>query len=729
MRDEAALSQVSSGGAARALGESVLACGGVVFGCAYRDGRNHHVRVDTPDGLAALSGSKYVWSDVGLTFREVRDCLREAQEYPVLFIGTPCQVAGLRSFLGELAQSERFYAVDLICHGVPAPSVLEEFLRETEGDVPERLSCRDRQGIGLHGRLANGREFHYTGGFACNDYLQAYIYGLTYRERCYSCRYAQSRRVGDITLGDYWGIDRRFLPPDAGELLNILLVNTAQGERLLELARERVALHPVPVEAAVAGKSNLQHPQRRPPERDFFLRKVHSDGVAGALRAAVRRQRRRLGREAALHGATEWVKGLLGLFRREPPPGTAPKTAQEPAKLRILLGGVPLGCDNVGDEAIVGSVVKLLRSILPECELTVSTRRLEETAARLKVRTVPLYGFEPQLDLAGFAEEVRRHDIYIWFGATGLSDYPEYAVRLLRIAQRAGVRTIVWGVGMNSELNPAFYRVGGKRLRLLQALGRCMFGLADWVRIYERWLDARTRRHVRKALAKCDLVVLRDAESKAEVERCGYRPALVGADTAILQESAPQPPLPVDESAVRVGFCISEQGALRQLDKMVELWKWLLERPNTRIVLIPMNPVTDKKLMQRLASQVAAPGRIECLEDDAPAVVQACAAQCRVIVSSRLHLLILAANVGVPVIGIERGSKISNWLRQFGQEPAGTVEACDFAAIRRRLEAILAVPSDRCRAEIQSVMAKLHLRLEEATTLLRERLSTIVQEK
>ena len=391
--------------------------------------------------------------------------------------------------------------------------------------------------------------------------------------------------------------------------------------------------------------------------------------------------------------------------------------------LKILLGGVPLGCNNVGDEAIVSCVVRLLRTLVPDATMTVCTREPERTAAELQVNTVPLYGFGENPDWRGFAAEVRRHDVFLWFGATGLSDYPATAVKLLRIAQGAGVKTIVWGVGMNSRLNPAFYRAGGRRLRLLNALTRCSLGLLDWRRIYEGMLTRRVGRQIRRALEGCALVVLRDAESREAVERCGYHHALVGADTAILQESAPKPPLPViAPGVVRIGFCISEQSALRQLDELAELWDKLLERPEIRIVLIPMNPLTDKRLMQNLAVRSKCPERIECLEEDAPAVVQACVSQCRAVVSSRLHLLILAANVGVPFIGIERGSKISTWLKQFGRVPAGSVETCDFAEIHRQLAEILAIPPEVFRQRIGKVTAAMRLRLEACAEELRRAL-------
>ena len=391
--------------------------------------------------------------------------------------------------------------------------------------------------------------------------------------------------------------------------------------------------------------------------------------------------------------------------------------------MKILLGGVPLGCDNIGDEAIVGCVVGLLRDIAPEAQITVCTRDREGTAKRLGVDTAPLYGFGGEPDMHGFAELARRHDVYIWFGATGLSDYPETALRLLRAARKAGVPSIVWGVGMNSELNPAFYRAAGTRRKLLHLASRCSFGLLNFISFYESMLRGRTMRHVREELSACELVVLRDGPSVREVEKCGFFAAVEGADTAILQRSAAVPPLPDEPGTERIGFCISEQSAVHDLAGVRLLWDELLASPRRRLVLIPMNPVTDRRLMLKLASECHHSGRIECLDSADPAVVQACAGQCRVLVSSRLHLLILGANAGTPGIGIERGSKIANWLLNFGDTPAGTVELCDFEDVRRRIERVLARPEAETREEVSRIMAEMRARLDAAAEKLRQALA------
>ena len=255
--------------------------------------------------------------------------------------------------------------------------------------------------------------------------------------------------------------------------------------------------------------------------------------------------------------------------------------------------------------------------------------------------------------------------------------------------------------------HPGAARAAGRRRKLLDFFSK--FAFTDLAAAYERARCRRTMRHIRRELAACALVVLRDAPSVAEVARCGFAGALEGADTAILQQAG-SPPLPEAPEAVRIGFCVSEQSVVSDLGGVVKLWDELLERPERRLVLIPMHPVTDKRLMLGLAD---------------PADVQACAGQCRVLVSSRLHLLILGANAGTPGIGIERGSKIANWLARFGETPAGTVESCDFAGIARRVERVLARPDAEARAEVQRVVAAMRERLDAAAEHLQQTLAKI----
>ena len=336
--------------------------------------------------------------------------------------------------------------------------------------------------------------------------------------------------------------------------------------------------------------------------------------------------------------------------------------------MKILLGGIPLGCDNIGDEAILAGVVRMLRATVPDAELTGATAD-PKTAAMLGVEVVPPYGFEG-IPAAGIAAEAARHDAYVWCGATGLSDYPNAALDLLEAAQGAGMATFVWGVGMNDELNPFFFRARGQRGRVLD-----MLGLSGW---YARRLEARLAWRIARVLPRCRGVWLRDPESAAVLARFGWSGARVAADSAILlAEGASLAGTPLPR---RVGLCISRQRRVSDPDGVRRMAATIREGGG-EVVGIPMNPVIDRAMLEQLG--------VECIKGDTPEAVMAAAAECAVVVSSRLHLLILAANAGTPGIGIARGSKIDNWLANFGEAPAGSVADCDWDAVARQALAVM----------------------------------------
>lgn len=356
--------------------------------------------------------------------------------------------------------------------------------------------------------------------------------------------------------------------------------------------------------------------------------------------------------------------------------------------MKILLGGIPLGCDNIGDEAIVACVARMLKESLPGVELTVATAD-PATAERLGVGTVPAFGFAGT-PMDGFAEAVRRHDAYVWCGATGLSDYPFVALDLLDAAQGEGVPAFVWGVGMDDELNPVFFRAHGRRRALLKALG-----LVGW---YERRLRARLSRRIAATLPRCGGVWLRDPQSAAMLATMGFRGAKVAADTAILLGGAGKTGNSGDSGNSgnsgdsggsgnsgerRLGLCISTQ---RQVSDIAGLRRLIaaVRDSGAKVLGIPMNPKTDRALMESLG--------VECIAGGTPEAVSEAAAQCGVVLSSRLHLLILAANVGTPGLGIARGSKLANWLSNFGRTVEGSVADCDW---ERTTAHVLAALKDR----------------------------------
>ena len=404
--------------------------------------------------------------------------------------------------------------------------------------------------------------------------------------------------------------------------------------------------------------------------------------------------------------------------------------------MKILLGGVPFGCDNIGDEAILASVVGLMREICPDAELLVSTGDRAGTERKFGLKTVPLYGFDPAYPAEFLAESLGGVDVYIWAGATGLSDYPEMACTLLEIAQAAGVRTIVWGVGMNDVFNPFFFTLHGKKKKLADTLRSC-----SGFDLEKRWIKRRVRT-VRERLAhtlgRCELIVLRDPKSLAVLRLCDLFPdAVAGADTAILQKQCPADALPWSEAdrelfrskPVRMAVCVSEQNRIREFGVFVDWLDGMIEtHPDLLVVTIPMNPKKDFRVMEGLKQHSKRPERILSLRFLEPEEVQAVAAECSVIVSSRLHLLILGLNNLVPGVGIARGSKIEFFLSRFGLTTAGTTDDLDLSRLTESVEWALTHQAEFKRSAA-SVRARLLAELDRAKELLKQTLANPPQSR
>jgi polysaccharide pyruvyl transferase WcaK-like protein len=358
--------------------------------------------------------------------------------------------------------------------------------------------------------------------------------------------------------------------------------------------------------------------------------------------------------------------------------------------MKILLGGVPFGRNNVGDEAILECVIRIVREERPDAEISVSTDDGAATASKFGVRAVPLFGFEPPYSRQEMIRELQAHDVFIWAGATGLSDYPEIPTEMLRYAQAAGRKTVVWQVGMNNELNPAKYRVlpGRKRL-LLDAITAASLGLFRGVAWEERRRIARARRRIAEALNAADLVVVRDPESRTHVEACGVTSKVhVGADSALLLEACPSPVFCQEADRVlafpgpKIGLCVSAQREIANRPALVAYLDRLVDADSRRVLFIPMNPLTDAALMENLRRAMRHPDRAATLTGrHEPADILAAAARMDVIVSSRLHLLIFASIAHTPFIGVSRGSKVDHFLAPYGLRSVGSVETCDFHAM------------------------------------------------
>lgn len=206
--DEERHKKSASGGLFATAAEFILTQGGYAVGAAF-DEKLHlrHIIIDTVKDLPKLVGTKYVQSEIGDIYVKVKKLLNTGKK--VLFSGTACQVAGLKMYLQK--DYENLYSMDLICHGVPSPLVWETYLKALSPedkviDMTFRDKSKDNAGWPLVFRCESGKEIKEK--YQDNRFIKGFIKNLYLRQCCYRCKYKGFKRCSDITIGDFWGLER-----------------------------------------------------------------------------------------------------------------------------------------------------------------------------------------------------------------------------------------------------------------------------------------------------------------------------------------------------------------------------------------------------------------------------------------------------------------------------------------------------------------------------------------
>lgn len=288
--DEALREASSSGGIFSVLAKAMFARGGVVFGCVWETPSlvAIHAKAENEEELAAMRGSKYVQSDLRETFREAKAALEAGRA--VLFSGTPCQIAGLNRFLGKTYAT--LFTVEIMCYGVPSPAVFERYqvsVAEIFGERPRNVVFRDKSKAWRDSRLvltfADGYEHRES--LYLNPYIGTFLQKLSLRPSCYQCVVREGRSGADITLGDFWGIEKVAPALDDNRGTSAVLVHTAKGKSLWAEIVSLVELQPVGVEAIVAGNPAYRASVKKPKGRERFMQQFRTKELGRLVRRCV----------------------------------------------------------------------------------------------------------------------------------------------------------------------------------------------------------------------------------------------------------------------------------------------------------------------------------------------------------------------------------------------------------------------------------------------------------
>lgn len=274
----------ASGGIATTFANIIVAEGGVVYGAAIaKEGERlfvKHICADNMDEVRRLSGSKYVQSQMNFVYSDIKEQLKTT---PVLFVGTPCQNDGLLHYLhAAKAKKENLITVDLICHGVPPTSYLGEYFDSLKlGEVDDVHFFS--QGSFTINAMYDGKVI-YKAGANTDLYFAAFLNSIIYRENCYRCKYAQRKRVSDITIGDFWKIDRTTLRKKTKKKISVVLINTKKGTEFWEKSKKLLVYEERPYSEAISGNKQLSTPSIRGRDRDVFVTEMQKGSWVDALK-------------------------------------------------------------------------------------------------------------------------------------------------------------------------------------------------------------------------------------------------------------------------------------------------------------------------------------------------------------------------------------------------------------------------------------------------------------
>lgn len=254
---------------------------GWVFGAAFEEKfQLRHVGVNTMADLQKLRGSKYLQSDMGSVYKQIRVLLADGTF--VLFVGTPCQVAGLRAFLRN-KDFDNLLTADLVCHGVPPQTLFDMHVEYLEKKHKATLvSYQFRKPDGWGGceiaDFANPIKQKSLPTYSLSPYLYSFMQAYTYRESCYECKFSQIPRQGDITLADYWGANKFFEGIDISKGVSLVLLNTGKGKTLFNEIRVKCVVYESNLSDASFYNANLITKTSRPATRDKVFALIGEKG-------------------------------------------------------------------------------------------------------------------------------------------------------------------------------------------------------------------------------------------------------------------------------------------------------------------------------------------------------------------------------------------------------------------------------------------------------------------
>lgn len=271
--------QSSSGGIFSVLAEEILDKKGIVFGAAFdEEFLVHHIGITEKEDLLKLRGSKYLQSSIGTTFGEAKRFLDEGRL--VLYSGTACQIAGLKSYLGK--EYDNLYTIDVLCHGVPSPKVWKQYLKYQEKQYHSNVDKvffrkKDTGWKNYSIALLFKDNSHYKTRFHEDIFMKLFLKNICLRPSCHECKFKIIERPSDITLGDCWGIEKYMPDMDDDKGTSIILTHSKKAENILQDIKRRLVIKEAEIDRVLPPSSDARKSVKMHSKRAQFFQELQKN--------------------------------------------------------------------------------------------------------------------------------------------------------------------------------------------------------------------------------------------------------------------------------------------------------------------------------------------------------------------------------------------------------------------------------------------------------------------
>ena len=288
-KDEKYLSNSSSGGIFPLIADMILKENGIVIGAAFTENNElKHIAVSSETDLIKLKGSKYLQSDLHDIFTFIR---KNVSNKKILFVGTPCQVAGLKRIVKN---NQNLLCIDLICHGVPSPKLFAKYIKELETKYNDKLvmyDFRDKTtGWDTYSNTANFKTKKKTELQIENKYMKLFLSNIALRESCFNCNFKLGNKYSDLTLGDYWGVQKYYPNMYNKNGVSAIIVNTDQGREIIDKIKSQLKYQECKLEEILEGNESLRLSSKKPLKWEKFFQEIDSLSIDKLSKKYIKRK-------------------------------------------------------------------------------------------------------------------------------------------------------------------------------------------------------------------------------------------------------------------------------------------------------------------------------------------------------------------------------------------------------------------------------------------------------